>query len=93
MFSTLKAQRVRGEKVPSVDGKKKMDPPPTLPQLPTCTYIYLDTKAGCIQPRQSDEKKRPAQNQCKEPSPVLILDLPRGGNGPKKKTTSWGHST
>lgn len=41
--------------------------------------LHLFRKAGCIQPRQSNKKKRPAQNQCGEPSPASILSLSSGG--------------
>lgn len=62
-----------GKKIPSVEKERERWSHPNLPQLPTGAYIYLETEAGCIQPRQSDK------NQPKEPSPALRLDLSKGG--------------
>lgn len=65
-----------GEKVPSV--KREKDGA-LQPASVTHLCLHLFREAGCIQPRQSNKKKRPAQNQCGEPSPAPILSLPRGG--------------
>lgn len=82
----IKGQRVRGKGPISKEGKKEMKPFNPASVTHMCLHRLRVREAGGIQPRQSDKKKRPAQNQCEEPSPAPTLTLSRGGGvGLRKK--------